>query len=160
MTQLAIAAFKRQAHGHGVVVLISSIAAQMALLPVPLYAASKAAVSSFTRSMAPLEAALNIRVVAVAPGIVKTPIWDAYKLGWVDDQQDEWVTKEQVTNVMLDLIQKSEYVGGTIVEVGVDKNRLIERLNDPGPSGRGHAVSKVVSGVEDVFELIDKNFGK
>lgn len=75
---------------------------------------------------------INVRVVAVAPGIVKTPIWDDYKRGWVDEGLDKWVTTTQVAQVMLDLVQKKEYVGGTIVEVGWDHNRLVERLNDPG----------------------------
>lgn len=159
-TQLAIDTFKRLGHGHGVVLLISSIAAQGAYLPCPLYAASKAAISSFTRSLAPLEPGLNIRVVAVAPGIVKTPIWDTYKLGWVDEQADEWVTKEQVANAMLDLVQKSEFVGGTVLEIGVENNRLVGILNDPGPKGRGHSAGLIAGGFMDVFGLIEEGFGK
>ena len=61
-TQLAIDYFQRQGHGHGVVVHISSIAAQMALLPTPMYVASKHAISGFVRSLADLEPRLNIRV--------------------------------------------------------------------------------------------------
>jgi NAD(P)-dependent dehydrogenase (short-subunit alcohol dehydrogenase family) len=78
-TQLAIDYFIRQKLGHGVVVLISSIAAQMPLLPIPLYTTSKHAISGFTRSLAHLEPTLNIRVNAVAPGTVLTPIWSSEK---------------------------------------------------------------------------------
>jgi 3-hydroxybutyrate dehydrogenase len=125
-----------------------------------MYAASKAAISSFARSLGTLDPTLNIRVVAVAPGIVKTPIWDAYKLGWVDELKDEWVTKEQVANAMLDLVQRSEYIGGTVLEVGVERNRLVEMLNDSGPEGRGMAVSNVAGGFTDVLGLIGEQFGK
>ena len=61
-------------------ILISSIAAQLPILPIPLYAASKAAISSFARSMAELEPKYGIRVNAVAPGLVKTPIWNEEEL--------------------------------------------------------------------------------
>ncbi|KJY00665.1 hypothetical protein TI39_contig319g00007 [Zymoseptoria brevis] len=73
-TQLAIDYFVRQGLGSGSVCLISSIAAQMTLLPMPLYCASKHAISAFTRFMALLEPAKNIRITAVASGIVKTPL--------------------------------------------------------------------------------------
>ena len=91
-TQLALNAFQRQKLGHGVVVLISSIAAQLPLLPTPMYSASKAAISAFARSLGGLEASRNIRVVAVAPGVVKTPIWTADKLSWVNEEVDAWVS--------------------------------------------------------------------
>lgn len=55
VTQLAIDYFLRQKLGYGAIVLISSIAAQMAPFPVPLYAASKHAISGFVRCLAPLE---------------------------------------------------------------------------------------------------------
>ena len=85
-SQLAIDYFKRlhKSPLTGAIVHISSIAAQMPLLPVPLYSASKHAISAFVRSLAPLES-VGIRVNAVAPGIVKTPLWTDEKLAWVDD---------------------------------------------------------------------------
>ena len=140
-TQLAIDYFKRQNHGHGSVVLISSIAAQGAYFLWPMYAASKAAISSFTRSLAPLEQSLKIRVNAIAPGIVKTPLWTADKLDVVNEELDSWVTTTQIAGVMLDLIQKEEYVGGTVLEVGAELVRKVEILNDPGPTGKGFAAS-------------------
>ena len=58
----------RQKLEKGAVCLIASIAAQLTILPVPLYCASKHAVAAFTRSMALLEPLKGIRVNAVAPG--------------------------------------------------------------------------------------------
>lgn len=133
----------------------------MALIPTPLYAASKAAISSFTRSLALLEPQLNIRVNAVAPGIVKTPIWTADKLAWVDEEVDTWVTTERVAQVMLDLVQDEKYPGGTVLEVGAEEVRQIEILNDPGSQWKkGHSVGKVAGAVGDVFGLINTEFGK
>ncbi|OWP01217.1 hypothetical protein B2J93_5497 [Marssonina coronariae] len=159
-TQLALDIFKRQ--GHGAVLLISSIAAQMALLPVPLYAASKAAISSFTRSLGPLEQHLNIRVCAVAPAIVETPIWTEERRGWVDESVDCWIAPRTVAGVMLDMVQGVEYVGGTVLEVGFETTRRVEGINDSGPDmmAKGYGVSKVMDGFVRTFGLIDKNFGK
>ncbi|KAG5974218.1 hypothetical protein E4U55_008282 [Claviceps digitariae] len=158
-TQLAIDSFKRQQLGHGVVVLISSIAAQMPLLPTPLYSASKHAISGFTRCFALLEPAMNIRVSAVAPGMIKTPLWSG-KLEWVHEDLDRWVPIDQVAKAILDLITKKEYVGGTVLEVGLNQVRPVTELNDAGPSGAGVTAQGMGRVIEDTLKLIDKNLGK
>jgi 3-hydroxybutyrate dehydrogenase len=52
-----------------------------------MYCASKAAISSFCRSLGYLEPEFGIRVNAVAPGVVKTPIWTQDKLRLVDEEK-------------------------------------------------------------------------
>ncbi|KAG6157634.1 hypothetical protein E4U11_001493 [Claviceps purpurea] len=158
-TQLAIDSFQRQKLGHGVVVLISSIAAQIPLLPTPLYATSKHAISGFVRCLTHLEPLMNIRINAVAPGCVKTPLWDA-RLGLFKEGLDHWVPQEQVANVILDLITNKDHVGGTILEVGVDQVRPVGQFNDPGPSGAGHSAHGLADAPDDVVKLINQNFGK
>ncbi|RAL06664.1 uncharacterized protein BO97DRAFT_447404 [Aspergillus homomorphus CBS 101889] len=64
----------------------------LALLALPMYAIAKRGILALMQSLASLEAA-GIRVTAVAPGIVKTPIWSQDKLALVDESVDEWVTK-------------------------------------------------------------------
>lgn len=54
----------------GVVVLLSSVAGQIADLSGPLYIASKHAVSGFTRSLTLMDEHYGIKVVALAPGYV------------------------------------------------------------------------------------------
>jgi NAD(P)-dependent dehydrogenase (short-subunit alcohol dehydrogenase family) len=125
-----------------------------------MYAASKHAMSGFTRSLADLEPKLNIRVNAVAPGCVKTPLWTQDKLTWVDEEVDTWVTAEKVAQVMLDLVQDPKNVGGTVLEVGVDKVRSVQELNDPGPQGRGHTLERLAGATTDVYGLIESQFGK
>jgi len=111
--------------------------------------------------MALLEPTLNIRVSAVAPGVVKTPIWAEDKLKWVDESADTWITGEKIANVMLDLVQKEEYPGGTVLEVGAERLRKVAVLNDPGNgSDKGLTVGNVGKGVEEVFGLIEEQFGK
>ena len=132
----------------------------MALLPTPMYSASKHAISGFVRSLALLEPQLNIRVSAVAPGIVKTPLWTQEKLDWVDENVDKWVTTAEVADAMLKLVTDKDMVGGTVVEIAVDKIRKVEELNDPGPGSEGHTVAKVAAAFDDVFVKVKENFGK
>jgi NAD(P)-dependent dehydrogenase (short-subunit alcohol dehydrogenase family) len=150
----------RQKLGHGVVVIISSTAAQTAFLPTPMYVASKHAISGFTRAFADLEPKLNIRVNAVAPGRVKTPLWTQDKLTWIDENFDRWVTPKQVADVMLDLITNEKNVGGTILEVGTDPVRAVQRINDPGPQGKGLTSEEVANAYTNVYNLIEEHYGK
>lgn len=161
-TQIAIAHFIKHSRP-GAVVHISSIAAQRPFLQCPLYVASKAAISGFVRSLALLETPKStqlpsIRVNCVAPGVIKTPLWteNPEKLRWIDVEQDEWVTAEDVAQVMLDLVQKEEYVGGTVLEVGQNQVRRVEVLNDPGPKGAGHTVSAADVGEKEVWDRLTR----
>lgn len=140
--------------------IISSTAAQTAFLPTPLYAASKHAISGFTRSLADLEPKLNIRVNAVAPGRVKTPLWTQDNLTWIDKNFDRWVTPKQVAEVMLDLITNEKNVGGTILEVSAGPVRSVQRLNDPGPQGKGLTAGEVADACANVYSLIQEHYGK
>ena len=82
-TQLAISHFlsryppgtKPPNDSRGVIVHVSFVAAQVASLIAPLYHASKAAISHFVRTLRPLEERYGIRVLAVAPGVIETPLW-------------------------------------------------------------------------------------
>lgn len=64
--------------------------------------------------------------------------------------------------MMLGVVQGEEFVGGTVLEVGLESVRKVEGLNDPGPdmSKRGYKVSGAGEGVVGTFELLEKNFGK
>ncbi|KAI1078821.1 short-chain dehydrogenase [Whalleya microplaca] len=117
------------------VVHISSVAGQSPNFVAPLYAASKFAISGFVRSLAELEQSHGVRVTAVAPGIVRTPLWTEHpeKLINIDPEQDGWVTPDEVAKAMLSCVEDDSIAGGSIVEVGKDNTRLVNVLNDPGP---------------------------
>lgn len=133
---------------------------------IPLYIASKAAISGFVRSLADLEKPVNesmhpIRVTAVAPGVVKTPLWldNPDKLYWVSESKDQWVTPEDVAEGMLELVVKEEYVGGTVLEIGaVGHKRKVEIFNDSGPNGPGLSTSN--SNMQDVWDKLDRGWGQ
>ena len=62
------------ANGGGAVVNIASLGALLPLEDEPGYSATKAGVVMFTRACAALKASHNIRVNAVLPGLVDTPL--------------------------------------------------------------------------------------
>lgn len=159
-TQLAISHFLKHKRP-GSIIHISSIAAQVPTILVPLYVASKFAISGFVRSLKQLEEPLDplvspIRVTAVAPGVVKTPLWldNPDKLQWVDESKDDWVTPEEVAERMLELVTREDYVGGTVLEVGKGQARAVEILHDPGPSGSGMTVSNRGDGRQEVWNKL------
>lgn len=142
----------------GIVIHVSSVAAQGASLAVPLYDASKAGLSHFVRAMSALEPRYGIRVVCVAPGLVKTPLWtdNPDKLEYVDENVNEWAMAEEVADVMLDCLQSAEKVGGTIWEVGKNQLRRVEALNDPGPTGPGFFAAGVDVAYNDVYQKLEQ----
>lgn len=135
------------------VVIISSIAGQASNLNTPLYVAAKHAMNGFIRSLGALDARLGIRVNGVAPGVIKTPLWTDHpeKLAFLDEAQDEWASAEEVAEAMVRCLEEGELGGGTVLEVGAGQTRRVEQFGDPGPSGRGHTVSKLESSYEEVF---------
>ncbi|KAK8929503.1 hypothetical protein H634G_03896 [Metarhizium anisopliae BRIP 53293] len=129
------------------VVLISSVAAQIPTFRAPMYGASKHAITGFTRCLADLEPRLGVRVTAVAPGLVKTPIWTEHpeKLVNLDPEKDGWIAPEQVARVMVESMEKETIAGGTVLEIGRNKTRRIQVYNDAGPdfsAGGGIAASR------------------
>ncbi|KAH6643544.1 hypothetical protein C7974DRAFT_407282 [Boeremia exigua] len=125
------------------ILLVSSIAGQTATLHAPLYVAAKHALNGFIRTLAPLEPRLNIRVNGVAPGLVLTPLWTEApeKMQFVGEA-DEWVSPEEVAEAMLGCLE-GELGGGGVLEVGRGQTRVVGQFMDPGPSGRGHTVSRL-----------------
>ncbi|KAJ5689210.1 hypothetical protein N7462_003602 [Penicillium macrosclerotiorum] len=156
---------------------ISSIAGQNAGFVAPIYVATKHAINGLVRSLAKLEK-LGIRVTAVAPGVIKTPLWTDHpeKIKMVDSG-DEWVTPEEVAEVMLALVQQDQVseiigdrsgrgpqfavTGGTILEVSKTV-RVVEQFNDAGPGNRpGNTASDHASVEEESFALLaQKGWGR
>lgn len=175
-TQLAIAHFlnNRTSGRPKHIVHISSIAGQNTTLAAPIYCATKHAINGFVRSLANLDKKLGIRVTAVAPGVIKTPLWTEHpeKMKMVADSTDEWVTPEEVAEVMLALVQQEQVgeiigdrsgrepqfkvEGGTILEVSKTV-RAVGQFNDPGPGARPGATASDYHMVEEEsYELLSQ----
>jgi len=143
------------------IVHISSIAGQIPGFPVPLYIASKHGMNGLIRSLAPLDAAIGIRVNGVAPGIIKTPLWTehAEKMQMVTEAQ-VWVEPEEVAEVMLRCVTDEAIGGGYVMEVLKNRTRNVEWRMDPGPEGPGAvAGNNAVAGEEVLGWLAQEGWG-
>lgn len=139
------------------IIHIASIAAEVADIGCPLYYAAKHGVKAFVKSLASLEQHFGIRVAAVLPGIVKTPLWTEhpeklkmFKEDGGEGERDAWVTPEETAEVMLRLVKDDEMtstisgggemipiVGGTCIEVLSDFARDVPLLMNIGPAATG-----------------------
>jgi 3-oxoacyl-[acyl-carrier protein] reductase len=66
----------RLMHGGGAIVNLSSVAALMGLDTVPHYSAAKGGILAFTRAVAREVASRGVRVNAICPGYIETPMTD------------------------------------------------------------------------------------
>lgn len=158
LSRIAIESFIKS-EKPGCIVHLSSIAGQRSSMVTPLYTASKHAINSFVRGMAPLEELLGIRVLAVAPGTVGTPLFlerpEAAK--YLDMSKDFLLPPSEVSDAMIALIENPlEYPGGTVLEVcDVDGRwRKTNLLNDSGPTGPASFTSRKAEAVEDLLASI------
>jgi NAD(P)-dependent dehydrogenase (short-subunit alcohol dehydrogenase family) len=148
LTRLAITEFLRAGKEKAAVVHISSVCGQAPKFSAPIYVATKHGINGLVRSLARLEPELGIRVAAVAPGIIRTPLWtdNPVKLQMFDEENDVWATPEEVAVAMLRLVTEPGLKGGTVLEVGKEQTRVVECYMDPGPplevSGSGHTLGK------------------
>lgn len=141
------------------VVHVSSVAGHIPVFRAPIYGAAKFAITGFVRCLAPLEEQMGIRITAVSPGLVRTPLWMDHpeKLHNIDQEQDGWITPLEVAEAMLSCVEGNEHLGGTILEIGKDHTREVQAVNDPGPDlrpGAGIVASNGNVGDNEVREWL------
>jgi 3-hydroxybutyrate dehydrogenase len=143
----------------GIILLVSSTGAQKSSIITPLYQASKHAISSFIRAMAPLEKLTGIRVVGVAPGPTMSPLmYDNPKaFRFVDPEKDQLTSPEEIARGMVAVATDGKYPAGTVLEVtGPGRWREVFMLNDPGPTGVGSWTSRKEEAMDEVVGMIEK----
>ena len=181
LTQLAIEDHIRESRstkktGRKTVIHVSSVNGQVAPLWTPLYNASKHALNGFVRTLGPLEKRWKIRVAAVAPGLVKTPLWtDNTANNGPLSAAPAWVTAEEVAQVMLEMVEKDAISsclrptgkdseqegrilvrGGSVIEVSGSRVRDVQAFNDPGPQGISPQDFNVAMMEESVFTRLEE----
>ncbi|KAJ9606668.1 hypothetical protein H2200_008676 [Cladophialophora chaetospira] len=158
------------------IIHVSSVNGQATPLWSPLYNVSKHGINGFVRTLAPLEKNLGVRVAAIAPGLVKTPLWSETeeKTGPLS-KNVVWVTAEEVAEVMLSIVEKNAInsrfrdvnapsdsvvvpiAGGSILEISGDRVRAVEAFHDPGPQGISREDFDVSQMEEGVFKDLDEH---
>ncbi|RVX71585.1 hypothetical protein B0A52_03769 [Exophiala mesophila] len=130
----------------GAVLIVSSLAGYMGTFSAPLYCASKHAVIGFVRSMAELDRLASIKIVAVAPGMVQTPLWTDHpeKMKQYGYDPETAVTAEAVAEAMIDLVKNGSYQGGACLEVSINGTRTLGTFNIAPPKGGGTIVPQEV----------------
>ncbi|KAJ3549268.1 hypothetical protein NM208_g587 [Fusarium decemcellulare] len=124
----------------GIVVLVASIAGYSKQYPAPLYSATKHAVVGFTRSMGAAELHQGVRVVAVCPGIVSTPIWttgtpgSGQRFGVTSDIA---IGPDAVADVINEAVESAQYPGGTVLEISRLGKRVVPEWNIDPPGKIG-----------------------
>lgn len=123
----------------GSIVSVTSLEEQLPIGVVgpmtPVYVASKAALASMARSLAPSLGERRIRINSVAPGIVDTPLAAAVKErgeAWTSTQTPlgRWARPEEIADVVLFLLgDETTYVTGTTVQVDGGIGLGPQRLN-------------------------------
>ncbi|RAL12648.1 NAD(P)-binding protein [Aspergillus homomorphus CBS 101889] len=143
LTRIAIRELLRK-NKKGVVCCVSSLAGIAAAPAAPLYTAAKHAIWGFVKAMAPYEAMEGVKVTAVCPGAVRTPLFtdrpatmEQYSL-----EGGELLSPEYVAECMFGLIEKGEYEGGAVLEVwkaGPQGQRVVPEWNiSPSPYFDAH----------------------
>eukprot|EP01126_Amoeba_proteus_P001586 TRINITY_DN10473_c0_g1_i10.p1 TRINITY_DN10473_c0_g1~~TRINITY_DN10473_c0_g1_i10.p1 ORF type:complete len:178 (-),score=41.28 TRINITY_DN10473_c0_g1_i10:106-639(-) len=120
-TKLALKYMKES--GGGVVINTASLAAYFSTTA-PVYAATKAGVANFTRSIKPLAADCGVKVSAVCPGFIKTNMGIQVPLTVVKMHQGDFIDMSVIVEVFEELAVDRRGVGGSIVRV--TKQRGIE----------------------------------
>lgn len=158
------------------IVHIASVAAQISAIMFPMYCVSKHGVQALVRCLGDLEESHGIRVTAVDPGLVKTPIWieDEEKLKMLNQEGEEadgWVTPEEVAQVMMACVQDNEFIsgedhipikGGSCLEVAMGAVREVPEFNNIGPFAlgrRGVKAGNVTQARAEVLAMLEPGWG-
>lgn len=130
------------------------------------------------RTLGPLEKGIGVRVVGVAPGVIRTPLWteDPLKRRLVlEGEGDRWVEPEEVAETMVEMVSREgmevqgmegegarmvRIEGGMVVEVAKGRRRVVRQFGDEGPSGEGNTVSGMGKVEGEIWEALREGWGR
>ncbi|KAK8062276.1 hypothetical protein PG997_014373 [Apiospora hydei] len=113
---------------HGNFLAVASMAGYLHSVETPFYMASKAALVSFVKSLGALREVLGIRVSAVCPGTVLTPIFDP---AWnkLLTAKDVCLSAEECAAVILRVLVEPQWGSGSIVETQMLGDKTAPRIS-------------------------------
>lgn len=122
------------ARGGGSIVATASIAGLVAYDPDPVYAMTKHAVVGLVRALATQLAAKNIRINAICPGIVDTPLIGEEARELISAASFPMIEADDVAGVVLERVLGEETGQAFVVQVGL--SGVPYRFSGvPGPRG-------------------------
>ncbi|NLW78652.1 MAG: SDR family oxidoreductase [Ruminococcaceae bacterium] len=114
--------------GYGKVVNFSSTAGRMANRALPHYAMTKAAIINLTQSYAAHAAAYGINYNAVAPGIIRTAMWEQILIARAGDdlekREEHWLAALKA-NIPMNKAQEAIDIANAVVFLCSDQARYI-----------------------------------
>ena len=116
--------------GHGGIINVSSVAGFAPVMPGSTYNASKAWVTNFSESMAPLARSAGVNLMALCPGFVRTEFHDRAAIEMADMPQ--WMLLDAdfvVESAMRDFLR------GRVVSVPSVLYKAVSRLIHHAPNG-------------------------
>ncbi|EMD66871.1 hypothetical protein GGP41_008259 [Bipolaris sorokiniana] len=159
LTRLAI----RKSLGKGKrasVCIIASLAGIGGNLAAPLYCATKHAIIGFVKSLATSEPLTGVKITALCPGAVLTPMFDATKMKQFSLIPDAALTPDTCAKHLLELLQKKEYPCGSMLELTLAGTGLIPEWGIEQPAGMGTgqevdevSVNNLMQPLKDVLDV-------
>ncbi|OCL02146.1 NAD(P)-binding protein [Glonium stellatum] len=127
LTRIAMTALLKK-NKKGVVAIMASITGYTGTYSAPMYCTTKHALIGFTRSIGDADCLEGVKVVTIAPGVVKTPLWYTRpeimeRYGYSDAIAIEAV---DVAKGYMKIIKEGKYPGGTIFEISKAGERTID----------------------------------
>ncbi|KAF9884218.1 hypothetical protein FE257_002209 [Aspergillus nanangensis] len=119
----------------GVVCIIASIAGILGSYGTPIYCATKHAIVGFVKSLAASDEREGVKVVAVCPSFVNTPLWtDAPdRVNQYTLESAKMLAPEAVADGMVSIIENGQYGGGTLLEMNATGQRVLPEWNMSPP---------------------------
>jgi gluconate 5-dehydrogenase/2-deoxy-D-gluconate 3-dehydrogenase len=112
------AARKMKDHGGGAIIQIASVLSFIGYPTAVAYTASKGAVAQMTRTLATEWARFNIRVNAIAPGFIRTPMNEAIL-------KSEEYLRPIIAKIPLGRAGEPEEIVGTVIYLASDASRFV-----------------------------------
>ncbi|TPX12257.1 uncharacterized protein E0L32_007143 [Thyridium curvatum] len=143
----------------GCMVYAGSTAGYVTSFASPMYIAAKSGLHGFVRSIGGIKEELNIRVGAIAPGGVRTPMMvEEKKHIFSAADIENMVTPEECAEAMLALCEKDEYGDGTILEVvEPGQTRVVPLYGNVPPTGRSMVLGGYREFQENLYKSLREN---
>ncbi|KAK4946791.1 hypothetical protein LTR10_014293 [Elasticomyces elasticus] len=128
LTRLAMKALA-SADKKGVVCHVASTAGIRGNFFAPLYVVTKHGVVGITKSLAQADPEFGVRIVAVLPGTVKSPLWedrDDHVMAATKYSERKLMPPSTIAELMLKMVESKEYTGGTCVLKTLTEERVVE----------------------------------